>query len=77
MLCDSLVVVIEVGPDVAVRVENKAARVVLYLHGGVLTEPRADAEDEEHPARIAVKLAEPPRNKATEHHLSSQYILGR
>lgn len=61
-------VVIEMGPHVAVRVQHEITSVIFNLHRGVLSEPRAYGEKEEHPTRIAIKLREPTRNKSTQEH---------
>lgn len=57
-----------VRPDVAVGVEDEIAGVVLNLHDRVLTDPETDEEDEEHPRRVAVELAEAARHETTEKH---------
>lgn len=61
-------VVVVVGPDVAVGVVDKVAGVVLDLQRRVLAPPESDGEDEEHPGRVACELREAARNEATEEH---------
>ena len=59
-------VLVQVGPHVAVRVCDHIACVVLNDQGRVLAEPGAQREGEDAPRRVLVELREAARHKTTE-----------